>query len=345
VKDLLSDLPLETQRMLNGAWQPFAQQHAAGETSERQMRIEDIPSVFTLNSQGIQWAVEGMIAEGSITGFCGEAGGGKSTAITALAGHVAAGVDFLGRRCAPRQVLIEDRENPLPVIVERFERLGVQDGGGLKIWGAWLPQPVPQPAASSIQAWVERSHPKPLIIIDSLIAFLEGDENDAAVMRAFMQQLRTLADLGAAVIVLHHSGKGEATRNYRGSSDFKASIDVGYTLTNLGEGQLDRLRLKAFKTRFTVVSDLILYYRDGQFTADDRPAAVTETVTAQLVALLQQNPGISAREFEQKAADAGLGWGRARQFINDGKSTGSIRQERGPRNQLFHFWEGEEGGL
>jgi hypothetical protein len=75
-----------------------------------------------------------------------------------------------------------------------------------------------------------------------------------------MSQLRRLADMGAAVIVLHHSGKGESARDYRGSSDIKAAIDVGYLLTNMGDGGLDRLRLKAFKTRFQVDTDLYEFF-------------------------------------------------------------------------------------
>jgi predicted ATP-dependent serine protease len=338
----LSDLPLETQRVLNGSWQPFSQEQAAGESnSEPRIRIDDIPSIFTLNSQGIQWVVEGIMAEGSVTSFCGEAGGGKSTFTTPLSGHVAVGADFLGRRCRQRPVLICDRENPLPVVVERFTRLGIQDGGGLKIWGAWLPYPVPQPAAGSILGWVEQTNPKPLIIIDSLIAFLEGDENDAAVMRAFMQQLRRLADLGAAVIVLHHSGKAETTRNFRGSSDFKASIDVGYTLTNLGEGRLERLRLRAFKTRFMVESDLIIHYRDGQFISDERSAAVEITVTEQLRALLRRNPDIKGVKFQSEAASLGLGAYRARTFLEEGVKLGVIVRTRGKNNSAHYRLAGD----
>jgi hypothetical protein len=304
---------------------------------EPKVAINEIPSVHSINSKGIEFIVEGLIAAGTVNGLTGEAGCGKTTLTTALAGSVSCGVDFLGHRCEKRPVLILDRENTLPIVQERLSRLGIQDGSNLKIWGSWLAEDAPMPGGACVKAWVQATDPKPLIIVDSLIAFLDGDENDARVVRAFMQQFRDLANLGATVIFLHHSGKGESSRAYRGSSDIKASIDVGYLLTNLGEGQLDRLRLKAFKTRFTVITDLILHYLDGQFTADDRPEAVAQTVTQQLTALLRGNPGVTTRKFQQLAVTAGLGERRAFDFLKDGVEAGCVRRERGLRNSIAHY--------
>jgi RecA-family ATPase len=74
----------------------------------------------------------------------------------------------------------------------------------------------------------------PFIIIDSLAAFFEGeDENDAAAMRAFIDEGRVLLKAGACgILILHHSGKSESSKTYRGSSDLKAAIDSGYVLVN-----------------------------------------------------------------------------------------------------------------
>ena len=59
--------------------------------------------------------------------------------------------------------------------------------------------------------------------------------------------------MGATPVLLHHIGKSGTSRDYRGSSDYKASIDIGYKLTNLGDGaRLSTLELKPFKQRFSV---------------------------------------------------------------------------------------------
>src|SRR5205823_6133140 len=139
------------------------------------------------------------------------------------------------------------------VVCERFERLGVQDGDDFKVWGGWVEDQPPAPDSPLIINWLTQTTPKPLIVIDSLVSFHPGDENDATETRKYMHGFRRLADLGATVITLHHSGKSDAAKDYRGSSDIKASIDVGYHLTNTsGPSQLGLMRLRAFKTRFTV---------------------------------------------------------------------------------------------
>lgn len=325
----------------NGATGSNASAQQRPTDAKCRVKIDEIPSVHSVSSAGIEFIIPGLIASSAVTAITGDAGAGKTTFATALAGCVACGTEFLGRESLQRPVLILDRENTAPIVQERLTRLRIQDGSGLRIWGGWLPDEAPEPGASVILEWVDRCNPKPLIIVDSLIAFLDGDENDAQVVRAFMQQLRNLADAGAAVVVLHHSGKGESSRKYRGSSDFKASIDVGYTLANLGGRELDRLRLEAFKTRFTVTADLILHYADGCFLSDERPNSVSRTVTEQLTDLLRQNPGIRSTDFEALAGERGLGRDRGRQFLRDGVSIGSIRQTGGPKNSKFNYLTGD----
>jgi hypothetical protein len=294
--------------------------------------IDAIGSVRSFSSKGIEFVIDGLIACSAVSVLTGDAGAGKSTFVTSMAGHVAVGETFLGRLCSQRKVLILDRENALPIVDERVARLGIQDGGDLKIWGGWQIEEAPEPGSLVIVDWVTECDPKPLIIVDSLIAFLDGDENNASEVRTFMRQLRQLADLGAAVVLLHHIGKGETSRDYRGSSDIKASADVCYSLTNLGEGQLERLRLKAFKTRFTVERDLILHYIEGRFQSDERPNAVNRTVTEQLYQLLRQNPAIRKTKFEELAAARGLGRDRGRRFLDDGLISGKVRQVKGDKN-------------
>ena len=100
-------------------------------------------------------------------------------------------------------------------------------------------------------------------------------------MRTFLDQGRTLLRIGCgAVIFLHHPGKADTARQYRGSSDLKGAIDTGFTLANTGEVKLERLLLKAFKVRFaTQTRELALDYAAEEhgvafFKTDERPTAV-----------------------------------------------------------------------
>src|SRR5439155_2614884 len=96
----------------------------------------------------------------------------------ALAGVVAHGQPFLGRATAQRPVLYVDRENPLAVVRERIERLGIPQTSALRIWGLWV-NPMPEgPTAVSILQFVRVN--LPLIIFDSLVGCHPVSEQDAS---------------------------------------------------------------------------------------------------------------------------------------------------------------------
>ena len=63
---------------------------------------------------------------------------------------------------------------------------------------------------------------KGVIIFDSLVAFHPGSEQDSKRDWKYMDGFRSLASAGATVIVIHHSGKSEGSKEYRGSSDIKS---------------------------------------------------------------------------------------------------------------------------
>ena len=259
----------------------------------------------------------------------GDSGSGKSTLALAWAGEVAA---------AGTPVLVLDRENPISVVAEHLERLGIADGGLLRYWGGWLTEPPPQPNDPAVLDWVKACEPRPLIIVDSMIAFHGGDENDAAETRAFMQQCRTVADLGGTVLVAHHDGKADTSKDYRGSSDFKASLDEGFHITNLvgPDGRLGTVYLRCYKSRFGFSGELVYRYTAGQFVRDQDPSAPSQTTSEMLTDLLRANPGIKKTAFENLALERGLGRNKARDFIEGGLLAGEIRREE-KGNQHRHF--------
>ena len=136
--------------------------------------------------------------------------------------------------------------------------------------------------------------------------------------------------------MIHHLGR-DTTKDFRGSSDVKGSIDVGYKLTNLGDGQrLSLLELRAFKQRFAVTPLLYVRYPDGVFIEDKREA--TKTAQERLVDLLRQHSGVTGDEFETLAAERALGRNRARTFLRDGKQSGRIQVTTGGNNRQLHTW-------
>jgi hypothetical protein len=238
-----------------------------------------------------------------------------------------------------RPVLILDRENPVPIVRERLTRFAIEDGTNLRYWGGWLDQEAPLPGSSIVLDWIRTCGRKPLVTVDSLVAFHGGDENDAGQMRAFMGQCRKAADLGAAVLVLHHNGKAETAKDYRGSSDFKASVDVAFHVANTSsDSRLGTLRLRCFKSRFGFSGEIAYRYENGRFIREGNSVVPVRTAVERLIELVRENPGITAHEFEHLAMAQEIPQHRARRFLHEGKANGSVCVEIGERNTRYHTW-------
>ena len=285
------------------------------------------------SAKPLSYVIAPELPGGSVVAFTGESGCGKSTLMTAYARD--AMVDG-------HPVLVLDRENPESVIVERLARLGVVNGPLLVWWGGWNDSEAPEPAAEVIQAWVRaRSQPgmpAPLVIVDNLSAFHAGDENEAEQMRAFMNQSRALANLGACVVVLHNTGKSETAKEYRGSSDFKASVDQLFVVRNNSQdSNLDRLVVKCYKSRYGFAGSITYSYADGKFLRDDRahPEAISSAEI--LTSILRVNPGIGVRKMISVAASKGVSERVTKGYLENGVLSHSIERQKGSRNEYRHF--------
>ena len=224
----------------------------------------------------------------------------ESSLISVMAHCLSTGTSFLGISIDESvRCLYLDRENGVSVVQERFNRLHITDSDDFKYWfdnGFG----VGGPDDARIVKWLAYSQRKTVIFIDSFIAFFEGKESDAPDVRAFFSLLRKLTRMGAAVVFLHHTGKGPNTKDYRGSSDIKAAVDVAFLLTNTGSSRLEKLELTSFKSRFTVIEKLVFHYEDGNFSPD----VMTEEREFQLAYLLYRNPTTNKSDFEVLAGTA-----------------------------------------
>jgi hypothetical protein len=237
-----------------------------------------------------------MIAQQSITLICAESGTGKTWLGYYLAGCVAHGKAVLNlpvRRC---KVLYLDGENPLYVTRQRLLDLGISPNPDLTVWGGWNISP-PVPPGDPIVLDFARQH-RGLVIYDSLIEFHPGSEQSSTETRAFMRHFRALANLGATVVVLHHTGKADSSKLYRGSSDIKAAVDTAYLLapTTANSKQLSALSMTCFKARLAPPQDFGMTYEKGQgFVSSEaaKPFAKAKYVIAEI---LRANPRTNQSE-------------------------------------------------
>jgi predicted ATP-dependent serine protease len=281
----------------------------------------------------VTWLIDRLIPERAVTLLCGDSGVGKSTFALALAGSIARGKAFLGRATQQRGVLYVDRENPLSVVRERLQRLGIEKTPALVAWGLWV-KPMPEgPTAPSIVQFA--SVHQPLIVFDSLIGFHPGSEQDASETRRHMQAYIALASAGASVIVLHHTGKADTAKQYRGSSDIKAAVDLAYVLESLSDSDagIRSLRLKAFKNRVTLPETLRVDYQDGRFSVSDQRLETNREIVERIIG---QHPGASKGEIENLASAAGVAQKRTRALLDEGVRAGWLVPDSGPRHRLSY---------
>lgn len=301
-----------------------------GEPEAKKLRIVDLPGVRACNGIAIEYLLDPILPKGAVVALTGDSASGKSTLASAWARDIEGPVLFL------------DRENPLSVIADRLDRLGFPDSPRLRFWGGWCDQEAPMPDAPAVTDWLKTCEAGALVVVDSLSAFHGGDENSAGEMRAFMDRCRRVANMGATVLLVHHTGKSETAKDYRGSSDFKAAIDCGFHVSNFGDsGQLGTLVLRPFKMRMGSCGEISYLYAGGRFIRGDA-AEARQTVGEQLTSLLRLNPGIAVRRFEDLAAERGLGRNRARSFLSAGVLSGAVKRDVGSRNLMRHYLAGME---
>lgn len=279
-----------------------------------------------------------MIAQGSITLICAESGTGKTWVGYYLAGCVAHGVPVLDRPVRACNVLYSDGENPLCVAKQRLLDLGISETPNLTVWGGWNLSPPVGPENPLVIEFARRH--KGLIIYDSLIEFHPGSEQSSTETRAFMRHFRRLANLGSTPVVLHHTGKAETSKLYRGSSDIKAAVDTAYLLvrtTQQPEG-LGQLSMSCFKARLAPGQNFGMEFKKGHGFIPCEAAKRTRTTMEIISEILEAVPNRNQRDIVR----LGKAQGCTRRQIEDCLKTGPWRRTPGAKNSTLYSLSADE---
>lgn len=172
----------------------------------------------------------------AITLMIGVPGSGKSWLAYALAMSTIHGEEWLG--IEPERtgrVLVLNYDNPTPEAGRRFVRLGLED----KDEGQFFIHSVEQgalrlpEASAQLHAIANELRPT-LVLVDSFRQSHTGDENSSQEMALVMGHLKGIAQLGAAVVVVHHSVKSSEASGVgkaRGTTEIPASADAVIEVT------------------------------------------------------------------------------------------------------------------
>jgi hypothetical protein len=213
------------------------------------MEIEETP-----------WLIDEILYSEGLCLLYGAEGTGKSYIALDMAHAIATGSDWLGKFkvSSPAPVLYLDKENPKPLIKKRLSGLGVTAQENL----FWLKYPhkmklsdgktgVSSFARTIGEIVVERGIK--LIIIDSFVDFIEGNESSSTDTQDFFNCIREIFP-NVAYLALHHENKPTqgVSRNdsqrIRGSSNLAAQAFTAFRLEQVAKSKTD-LTLKQTKAR------------------------------------------------------------------------------------------------
>jgi hypothetical protein len=304
---------------------------------DRIRRIEDLESIFACESEPTKYLIEPELPKKALVVLVGASEAGKTTLVCAWAR------DLLARG---HSVLILDRDkNPRERIRDRMERLGITDSGRLHVWDSEQNEQPPQPDDPRIVEWVKRrceeDGKSPFIIIDSLIGFFDGDEdeNNSRDMRRHLNRSRVLNSAGGTVVELHHANK---EGKIRGSSDLEPDIDQAFFVNNrdrAGGRQLDVITLKFVKSRYGRSGSLMYFYQGGAMVRDERPQVDDRVDSEKLTTLLRLNPGVTGTRFEELAAKDTITREVARRFLGNGcLPRGGIQRKPLKKGNGFRYY-------
>lgn len=197
-----------------------------------------------------RWIWDGYLAGGSVTLLTSRWKAGKTTLISVLLAKLQAGGELAGRRVTAGRAVVVTEESAR-MWAERGRRLNL----GNHVRFACRPFAA-RPTADewrSLIADLADLHARgglDLAVIDPLAPFLPGrNENNAAVMLGSLTPLQRLAEVGVAVLLLHHPRKVD--EEPRGSGALSGFADVLIEMTcPRGSRAADRRRRLRAASRF-----------------------------------------------------------------------------------------------
>jgi archaellum biogenesis ATPase FlaH len=159
----------------------------------------------------VSFVIDKLIPEDASILFYGKGGCGKSTLATQMGAAINEGHLFMGLSTIKRPVVIIDYENPLAVQKRRVE--AVKHSGGIYFWTTCNEPPrLDENGWSELKSLITTLE-KPVIIIDTLASSCpNSDIADNKSMAPVMKRIIELRNLGATIILLHHSPKGDETK-------------------------------------------------------------------------------------------------------------------------------------
>jgi hypothetical protein len=197
----------------------------------------------------LAWLIDEMFPLGAFGVLYGEPGTGKSFVALSLAFAIARGDAWCGRPVQRGKAVYVAAEGKggIPKRVRAWKRAFAAPGrAGVE----FLAQQLDMLNRTEVDKFISAIRPLApcFVIVDTLArCFGEGDENETKAMNSFVANVDYIrTELGAAVLVLHHTSKAN-TKAARGSSALRGAVDVEFAIQK--KAGTNRIRLTCEKQK------------------------------------------------------------------------------------------------
>ncbi|MCA9380925.1 AAA family ATPase [Candidatus Dojkabacteria bacterium] len=195
--------------------------------------INNLQTIVDSDSNNLEYLIEGLIHKKTINLISGQSGVGKSILTQILAGTLSEGLPVFDEFYVDRSYKVGflDRENGLSILKDRFLRIECNKEN---IEYIDLKASFNSTVISELKEAI-RDFEIDVLVIDTLVRFQEGNENDSKDINEFFKLLRELLNELECIVVIHHLkklSKDQKSNNdsARGSSDIIASVDTHFIL-------------------------------------------------------------------------------------------------------------------
>lgn len=317
---------------------------------------KSLPRYDDFEIQEIDWLAEGILPAESIIALSGDEGVGKTLFALALARSLTEGRIFLGRQVRFCRVLYLGLDISKATLQSYVRAMRWVPNDDFRILTMWTGEGKEAPMLDDPQGvellYKYAAKYKPLIILDTLRDFFEGEENSSTELKPVLDVLRKLRSLGATLILIVHPPKS-GTSIIRGSGNISQKVDIPYLMEKSKWQGKDIVVLSCpKKNRFGATSFRLAmrqvfvptpagpYFLMREVT-DWKPSAKPREDEAKgaIIDYVNSHPGINQKQIEEAL---NMGDRRVRKALHDAKEVGTLKSISGGRKELLWYDAAQE---
>jgi archaellum biogenesis ATPase FlaH len=315
----------------------------------------DLPHPSEYPCKPVEWLIEGLIPENSISVLSGNEGVGKTIFLLSMARSLTEGMDFVGRPTYLTPVIYLGTDVSKAILQRYLAMMRWAPDDEFRILTMWTNPEAPmlddKERMKTLFKYAEKY--RPVMIFDTLRDFYNGDENSSTDTKPVVDVLRRLCSLGSSIVAVAHPPK-HGNSLIRGSGNIPQKADIPYfmeakklngkdvtviTCPNKNRFGTTSFAL-TFQKQFIPIPGALPYLRIREMK-ESTPSVERKQngVRERVFAYIKENPGKNQQEIESalKMSDKTV-----RQILVDGETSGALRHEKGERKEKCWYFEDSE---